>query len=90
LTKESFTDGWFHTGDLAKRRSDGYIFIVDRKKDMIISGGFNVYSVEVEGVMLQHPDVFEVAVIGVPDPVWGEAVKAVVVLKPGAARERPS
>lgn len=85
LTAESFRDGWFLTGDLARRRSDGYFFIVDRKKDMIISGGFNIYAVEVEAVLHQHPDVYEAAVVGVPDEQWGEAVKAVVVRREGVA-----
>ncbi|WP_331767674.1 long-chain fatty acid--CoA ligase [Embleya sp. NBC_00896] len=85
LTAESFPDGWFRTGDLARRRADGYVFIIDRKKDMIISGAFNIYAVEVEAVLHQHPDVFEAAVVGVPDPDWGEAVKAVVALRDGAA-----
>lgn len=85
LTAETFRDGWFLTGDLARRRADGYVFIVDRKKDMIISGGFNIYAVEVESVLHQHPDVYEAAVIGVPDERWGEAVKAVVVPRAGAA-----
>ncbi|MFM9371704.1 acyl-CoA synthetase [Streptomyces sp. Da 82-17] len=84
LTAESFRDGWFRTGDLARRRADGYVFIVDRKKDMIISGGFNIYAVEVESVLHQHPDVYEAAVVGVPDEQWGEAVKAVVVPRAGA------
>jgi acyl-CoA synthetase (AMP-forming)/AMP-acid ligase II len=84
LTRESFRDGWFHTGDLARRRADGYVFIVDRKKDMIISGGFNIYAVEVESVLHRHPEVYEAAVVGVPDPQWGEAVKAVVVLREGS------
>ncbi|MGQ4425719.1 AMP-binding protein [Streptomyces violaceoruber] len=83
LTARSFRDGWFLTGDLARRRRDGYVFIVDRKKDMIISGGFNIYAVEVESVLHQHPDVFEAAVVGVPDEQWGEAVKAVVVPRAG-------
>lgn len=85
LTAQSFRDGWFLTGDLATRREDGYVFIVDRKKDMIISGGFNIYCVEVEAVLHQHPDVYEAAVVGVPDDQWGEAVKAVVVPRPGTA-----
>lgn len=85
LTAETFRDGWFLTGDLARRRSDGYVFIVDRRKDMIISGGFNIYAVEVEAVLHQHPDVYEAAVVGVPDDQWGEAVKAVVVPRDGAA-----
>ncbi|MFE5659206.1 long-chain fatty acid--CoA ligase [Streptomyces sp. NPDC056517] len=85
LTAETFRDGWFLTGDLARRRTDGYVFIVDRKKDMIVSGGFNIYAVEVEAVLHQHPDVYEAAVVGVPDEQWGEAVKAVVVTRDGAA-----
>ncbi|MER7046493.1 acyl-CoA synthetase [Streptomyces jumonjinensis] len=84
LTAQTFRDGWFHTGDLARRRSDGYVFIVDRKKDMIISGGFNIYAVEVESVLHQHPDVYEAAVVGIPDEQWGEAVQAVVVPRDGA------
>ncbi|MFC9386756.1 acyl-CoA synthetase [Streptomyces venezuelae] len=89
LTAESFRDGWFHTGDLARRRADGYVFIVDRKKDMIVSGGFNIYAVEVESVLQQHPDVYEAAVVGVPDERWGEAVKAVVVPRHGAVLTQP-
>lgn len=77
--------GWLQTGDLARRDAEGYVYIVDRKKDMIISGGFNIYPREVEQVIESHPQVQEVAVIGVPDPVWGEAVKAVVVARPGAS-----
>jgi acyl-CoA synthetase (AMP-forming)/AMP-acid ligase II len=84
LTAEAVKDGWLHTGDLARVDSRGYIYIVDRKKDMIVSGGFNVYPNEVESVLYQHPAVFEVCVVGVPDERWGESVKAVVVLKPGA------
>ncbi|MGK3957603.1 acyl-CoA synthetase [Arthrobacter sp. R4] len=83
LSAETFRDGWFHSGDLARYREDGFIFIVDRKKDMIISGGFNIYSVEVEAVLQQHPAVLDAAVVGVPDEEWGEAVKAVVVLRSG-------
>jgi len=82
-TAEVLKDGWFHTGDAARMDEDGYIYIVDRQKDMIISGGFNIYPREVEAVIDSHPGVEEVAVIGVPDPVWGEAVRAIVVLKPG-------
>ena len=77
--------GWLHTGDMARRDADGFIYIVDRSKDMIISGGFNVFPREVEDVLTQHPAVAGAAVIGVPDEKWGEAVKALVVLKPGAA-----
>ena len=82
-TAKAFKDGWLQTGDLAVLDEEGYVNIVDRKKDMIITGGENVYSVEVENVIYSHAAVLEVAVIGVPDPEWGEAVKAVVVLKPG-------
>lgn len=82
-TEEILKNGWFHTGDLGKRDKGGYIYVVDRKKDMIISGAENIYSAEVERVIFSHPGVSEVAVIGVPDAIWGEAVKAVVVLKKG-------
>ena len=77
-------DGWFHTGDMARMDEDGYFFIVDRKKDMIIRGGYNVYPREVEEVLYEHPDVAEAAVVGVPDPEWGEEVGAAVALRPGA------
>ncbi|APY90119.1 AMP-dependent synthetase [Streptomyces alfalfae] len=83
LSAETFRDGWVHTGDLAFMREDGYLFLVDRKKDMIISGGFNIYSTEVETALYEHPAVQEACVIGVPDEKWGEAVKAVVVTRPG-------
>jgi fatty-acyl-CoA synthase len=76
-------DGWFHTGDLAKYDDEWYFFIVDRKKDMFLSGGENVYPVEIEKALYQHPAVHMCAVIGVPDAKWGEVGKAVVVLKPG-------
>lgn len=80
-TAEAITpDGWFRTGDIGRIDEDGYIFIEDRLKDMIISGGENIYSIEVERVLAEHPAVTEVAVIGVPDEKWGEAVKAVVAL----------
>ena len=78
-TAESIQDGWLHTGDLAVIDDEGYVNIVDRKKDMILTGGENVYSTEVEHVLYEHPGVLECAVIAVPDPTWGEAVKAVVV-----------
>tara|TARA_R100000005_G_scaffold87841_3_gene57350 strand:- start:20578 stop:22134 length:1557 start_codon:yes stop_codon:yes gene_type:complete len=83
LTAETLRDGWMHTGDVAVWDEDGYIFIVDRAKDMIISGGENIYSTQVEAAIHQHPAVLESAVFGVPDAEWGESVKAVVVLKPG-------
>jgi long-chain acyl-CoA synthetase len=82
-TAESIVDGWFKTGDVAQRDEDGYYFIVDRKKDMIIRGGFNVYPREIEEVLYGHPAVLEAAVIGVPHERLGEEVKAVVVAKAG-------
>ena len=82
-TKEALKNGWVFTGDLATVDERDYIYIVDRAKDMIISGGYNVYAREVEEVLYSHPAIQEVAVIGVPDDVWGEAVKAIVVLKEG-------
>ncbi|WP_460072998.1 acyl-CoA synthetase [Streptomyces sp. YKOK-I1] len=81
---EALRDGWMHTGDGAYMDEDGYVFIVDRIKDMIVSGGENVYSAEVENVVARHPGVASCAVIGVPDDAWGERVHAVVVLKPGS------
>jgi fatty-acyl-CoA synthase len=78
-TAEVFVDGWFHSGDIGRRDADGYLYIVDRKKDMIISGGENIYPAEVENVLFAHPAVAEVAVIGIPDSTWGETVCAVVV-----------
>ena len=77
-------DGWLRTGDLARVDAEGFIFIVDRKKEMLVSGGFNVYPSEVESVLAQHPAIYEVCVVGVPDDHWGEAVKAVVVLRDGS------
>ncbi len=84
-TASALRGGWLHTGDMATIDEDGYIYLVDRKKDMIISGGENVYSTEVENIVYQHPAVREAAVIGVPDEKWGEAVKAIVTLKDGAS-----
>jgi long-chain acyl-CoA synthetase len=84
-TAEAITDGWFRTGDLAKVDSDGYYYIVDRKKDLIIRGGYNVYPREIEEVLHEHPAVAEVAVIGIPHPDLGEEVGAAVALKPGAS-----
>jgi len=83
-TEKAIVDGWLHTGDMGYYDDEGYIFIADRKKDMIITGGENVYPREVEDVFYQHPSVLEVAVIGAPDPYWVERVHAVVVLKKGA------
>jgi acyl-CoA synthetase (AMP-forming)/AMP-acid ligase II len=83
LTQEVLVDGWLRTGDMARVDAQGYIYLVDRKKDMIISGGFNVYPTEVEATLYQHPDVLEACVISVPDDTWGESVKAVVTLRPG-------
>jgi long-chain acyl-CoA synthetase len=82
-TAEAMRGGWFRSGDLATLDEDGYLTIVDRKKDMIVTGGENVYSVEVEGALAAHPAVLECAVIGIPDERWGEVVHAVVALKPG-------
>lgn len=83
-TVKTIKDGWLYTGDLATIDEEGYITLVDRKKDMIISGGENVYSIEVEEVLYEHPSVLEAAIIGLPDEVWGEAVCAVIVPKQGA------
>ena len=85
LTRAALVDGWLHTGDLARMDDEGYIFIVDRKKDMVVSGGFNVYPAEVEQALYRHPAVQDACVVGVPDAHWGEAVKAVVVLRTGQA-----
>lgn len=82
-TRETIVNGWLHTGDIAKITEDGYLYIFDRMKDMIIRGGENIYSIEVENVLYRNPKVLEAAVFGVPDPVFGEQVKAAVVLRPG-------
>jgi fatty-acyl-CoA synthase len=84
LTATTLGDGWLHTGDIGLRDDDGLFYIVDRKKDMIVSGGFNVFPREIEDVLCEHPAVSTAAVIGVPDDKWGEAVKALIVLRPGA------
>jgi len=86
-TAETFRDGWMHTGDLAREDEDGFWYIVDRTKDMIVTGGFNVFPREVEDVVAEHPSVAQVCVIGTPDEKWGEAVTAVVVLRPDAATD---
>ena len=87
-TAEALKGDWLHTGDLAYRDEEGFYYLVDRAKDMIISGGFNVYPKEVEDVLTAHPDVALAAVIGIPNEKWGEAVLAVVVLKDGATVEK--
>ena len=83
-TAQAFRGGWFHTGDLARQDDEGFLYIVDRTKDMIITGGENVYSSEVENAIYEHPGVLQAAVIGLPDERWGELVTAVIVRKPGA------
>ena len=84
-TRKAVVEGWMHTGDGGYMDEDGYVYVVDRIKDMIISGGENVYSAEVENCVAQHPAVAQCAVIGIPDAKWGEAVHAVVMRKPGVA-----
>jgi long-chain acyl-CoA synthetase len=83
-TAEALRDGWVTVGDLARRDDEGYVYIVDRKKDMVISGGVNIYPREIEEVLLAHPAVSDIAVVGVPDERWGERLRAFVVLRPGA------
>src|SRR5260370_26358467 len=82
-TARAFRDGLFRTGDLGYQDADGYFYILDRLKDMIVTGGENVYSGEVEAVIYEHPAVREAAVFGIPDSQWGEIVMASIVLKPG-------
>lgn len=82
-TEKTIKDGWLYTGDLAVMDEEGYVTIVDRKKDMILTGGENVYSTEVENILYMHPAILEASVIGVPDEKWGEAIKGIVVLKEG-------
>jgi fatty-acyl-CoA synthase len=86
-TAETFKDGWLHTGDMAREDEDGFWYIVDRVKDMIVTGGFNVFPREVEDVVAEHPAVAQVCVVGAPDEKWGEAVTAVVVLRPDAPHD---
>lgn len=81
-TEEAFKGGWFHSGDLVKMDEEGFIYVVDRKKNMIISGGENIYPAEIEEILYQMPEILECAVIGIPDKDWGESVKAIVVTKP--------
>jgi len=87
LTAQAFAGGWLHSGDVAVRDPGGFLRIVDRTKDMIVSGGFNIYPREIEDLIAQHPAVAQVAVIGTPHPKWGEAVTAIVVLRPGQTVE---
>jgi acyl-CoA synthetase (AMP-forming)/AMP-acid ligase II len=84
-TAEEFTDGWWKSGDMARMDNEGLLYIVDRKKDMIISGGFNVYATEVEAAINAHDAIFMSAVVGIPHEEWGEAVHAEVVLREGAS-----
>jgi acyl-CoA synthetase (AMP-forming)/AMP-acid ligase II len=84
-TREAFKGGWFHTGDLGTIDAHGFLQLVDRAKDVIVTGGETVYSIEVESVLYEHPDVSEAAVFGVPDDAWGESVRAAVVLTERAA-----
>jgi fatty-acyl-CoA synthase len=86
-TAETFRDGWLRTGDVARADDEGFWYIVDRTKDMIVTGGFNVFPREVEDVIAEHPAIAQVGVVGVPHEKWGEAVTAVVVLRPDADRD---
>jgi long-chain acyl-CoA synthetase len=85
LSAQALEDGWMHTGDLGYRDADGYLYLVDRRGDKIVTGGENVYPSEIENVLIEHPAVAEAAVIGIPHARWGEAVTAVVVARPGVA-----
>jgi len=87
LNQETFAGGWLHTGDVAVKDPDGFMRIVDRKKDMIVTGGFNVFPSEIENVIARHPSVAQVCVFGTPDARWGEAVTAAIVLRPGKSLE---
>jgi acyl-CoA synthetase (AMP-forming)/AMP-acid ligase II len=82
-TEEALRGGWLHTGDMGRMDEEGFIYIVDRKKDMIVSGGENIYPREIEELLFRHPKIQDAAVVGIPDPLWGESVKAFVILKPG-------
>jgi len=82
-TAEAMRGGWFHSGDLVRQDEEGFIYVVDRKKDMIITGAENIYPAEIEEVLFKHPKILECAVIGVHDQEWGESIKAVVVCKGG-------
>jgi long-chain acyl-CoA synthetase len=83
--QQTIRDGWLHTGDIGYYDDDGYLFLVDRKKEMIIVGGYNVYPREIDELLFKHPAILEAATVGVPDSFSGEAVKAFVVLKPGVS-----
>jgi fatty-acyl-CoA synthase len=83
LTAETIREGWLYTGDLARKDEEGYIYIVDRERDMYISGGENVYPAEIEKVLFAHSKILDAAAVGVPDAKWGEVGKAFIVLKPG-------
>lgn len=82
-TREALRGGWLHTGDLARMDEEGFIYIVDRKKDMIVSGGENIYPREIEEILYSHPKIEDAAIVGIPDPLWGESVRAVIVLRKG-------
>jgi long-chain acyl-CoA synthetase len=84
-TDAAFTDGWYHTGDVGRRDAEGFVYVLDRVKDMLIRGGENIYCVEIEDVLVAHPAVIDAAVVGLPHRIWGEEVGAVVQLKPGAS-----
>ena len=90
ITADTLRGGWLHTGDIGTFDAQGYLYVLDRKKDMIKPGGENVYSPEVESMIASHPDVLEVAVIGLADEKWGEAIKAVVVRRQGSALSEAS
>jgi acyl-CoA synthetase (AMP-forming)/AMP-acid ligase II len=89
LTQQVIENGWYHSGDIARRDEEGLYYIVDRAKDMIVSGGENIYSAEIENILSTHPAVAGVAVIGVPDTRWGESVKAIVIIREGYAADEP-
>ena len=82
--EEDHRDGWQTVGDIAYRDDEGFLYICDRKKDMVISGGMNIYPAEIEAALEQHPDIYEAAVFGIPSDEWGESVHAVVVARPGS------
>jgi acyl-CoA synthetase (AMP-forming)/AMP-acid ligase II len=89
-TAEAWRDGWVTVGDLARRDSEAHIYIVDRKKDLVISGGVNIYPREIEEVLFQHPEIADAAVVGLPDEQWGERLKAFVVRRAGSNLTEPA